>query len=85
MKEWRVSVVDGHLRRYAGFAVALADKADEARDAVIEYLKNDTAFRKPYEVSQVEPHDEPQPYVVFMNWGDWDEWPPEHETSFPTE
>ena len=43
------------------------------------------AYAKPYDVSQVEPHDEPKPYVVFMNWGDWDDWRPEHETSFPTD
>jgi hypothetical protein len=61
------------------------ETADEARDAVVEYLKNDMAYAKPYDVSQVEPHDEPKPYVVFMNWGDWDDWPPEHETSFPTD
>lgn len=43
---------------------------------------NDTAFAKPYEVSQVEAHDESRPYVVFMNWGQWHDWPPEHETRF---
>jgi hypothetical protein len=50
---------------------------------VTEYLRNDTAFGKPYEVATVEAHDESKPYVVFMNWGEWDEWPPEHACEPP--
>jgi hypothetical protein len=69
MKAWRVGVRDGHKGVDAGFAVALAQTAKEARAAVVRYLKNDTAFGKPYEVSTVEAHENDEPNVVFMNWG----------------
>ena len=83
MKAWRVNVRDGHVGRDAGFAVTLAHTADEARAAVVDYLRNDTAFGKPYEIFTVEPHETDAAYVVFMNWGEWDDWPPEHDTPNP--
>jgi hypothetical protein len=83
MKPWRVTVVDGHFRRYAGFAEALASTADEARVVVTDYLKNDTAYSKPYEVSEVTPHEHPTPHVLFLDWGEWDEWPLPRDTPDP--
>jgi hypothetical protein len=83
MRPWRVTVVDGHYHRYAGFAVALASTADEARNVVTDYLKNDTAYAKPYEVSEVTPHEHPSPHVLFFNWGEWDEWPLPHDRPDP--
>lgn len=80
MKPWRVTVVDGHYKRYAGFGIVLADDEAQAAGVVTEYLKNDTAYAKAYEVTTVEPHERPQPHVVFFNWGAWDEWPLAHDT-----
>jgi hypothetical protein len=75
MNPWRVTVVDGQFGRYAGFAIVLAASDDEARGVVDEYLRNDTAYGKPYRVSAVVPHEHPAPHVLFMNWGEWDDWP----------
>jgi hypothetical protein len=83
MTPWRVTVVDGHFRRYAGFAIVLASTAEQAAMVVTDYLKNDTAYARPYEVSIVEPHEHPEPHVLFFNWGEWDEWPLLHETPNP--
>jgi hypothetical protein len=76
VKAWRVGVRDGHVGRDAGFAVALASTVEEAQAALVHYQQNDTAFGKLYEVSRVDAHETHGPYVVFTNWGEWDEWPP---------
>jgi hypothetical protein len=83
MQLWRVTVADGLNHRYAGFGVVLAESADEAGSVVAQYLKNDTAYGKPYEVSDVRPHDHPGPHVLFFNWGEWDEWPEALDTPDP--
>jgi hypothetical protein len=80
MKPWRATVVDGQFGRYAGFAVVLAATDSEARAVVTEYLKNDTAYGMPYEVSDVQPHEYPEPHVLFFNWGEWDGWPRPDDT-----
>jgi hypothetical protein len=80
MEPWRVTVVDGHLGRHAGFAIVLAADAEEARDVVVEYLTNDTAYGKPYVVSDVRLHEVGAPHVLFFNWGEWDDYPAQHDT-----
>ena len=84
MEPWRVTVVDGQFGRYAGFAVVLAGSADEARDVVAAYLMNDTAYGKPYSVSDVERHQAAAPHVLVFNWGEWDDYPPKHDTPDPS-
>ena len=84
MRAWRVTVVDGLHHRYQGFGIVLSETADDASRVVAQYLTNATAYGKPFEVSDVQPHDHPEPHVVLFNWGEWDGWPPEHETSLPT-
>jgi hypothetical protein len=83
MNPWRVTVVDGLLHNYAGFAVVLADTADDAAGVVARFLKNDTAYGKPFEVSDVQPHEHPEPHVLFFNWGEWNEWPVPFDTPDP--
>ncbi len=70
MRLWRVTVVVGQFRRYAGVGVVMADRDTEARAVMAEYLRNDHAYGKPYEVSRVEAHESGEPYVAFFNWGE---------------
>lgn len=75
-------MVDAQYRRYAGFGVVMAASEDAARAAMVEYLKNDHTHGKPYEVSAVDAHDSPEPYVAFFNWGDFaGGWPAAHDTA----
>ena len=84
MKPWKVTVVDGKFRRYAGFAVVMADSADAARATTTIYLQNDHSYGKPYEISGVEEPDPSEPYVAFFNWGEFPGgWPARHETAQP--
>lgn len=84
MEPWRVTVVDGLNGQPAGFAIVLADGPEEARAAVVDYLANDTAYGKPFEVSAVERHEADSAQVLFLNWGEWPGgWRPEHETPSP--
>jgi hypothetical protein len=80
MRPWRVTVVDGLFRRYEGFGIVLASSADEARQTTTEYLSRQTAYGKPFEVSEVEPHDHPEPHVAFYSWGRLEGWPQKYET-----
>jgi hypothetical protein len=57
----------------------LAASADEARATATDYLKHNTAYGKPYEVSDVQPHDYPKPHVVFYEWGGPFEWPRKYD------
>jgi hypothetical protein len=79
MRPWRVTVVDGLFHRYQGFGIVLAASEDEARAAVTEYLKHNTAYGKPFEVSDVDPHDHPEPHVLFYEWGEPFEWPRKYD------
>jgi hypothetical protein len=79
MKPWRVTVVDGLFRRYEGFGIVLARSSDEARQTVTEYLSHQTAYGKPFEVSDVEPHDHPEPHVVYYSWSGPEGWPQTYE------
>ncbi|HEY5262066.1 MAG TPA: hypothetical protein VIJ33_08130 [Solirubrobacteraceae bacterium] len=86
MQVWRVTVVDGEFRRYAGFGVVMAASAEDAGRVMGEYLANDHAHGKPYEVSRVEAHESSEPYVAFFNWGDFPGgWPAAHETRAPVD
>lgn len=81
MRPWKVTVVDGEFRRYVGFAVVMATSADAARDVTTEYLKNDHSYGKPWEISDVAPHETTEPYVAFFNYGNFPGgWPASHET-----
>jgi hypothetical protein len=65
-----VTVVDGQFRRHAGFGVVMAASGEEASTLMAEYLRNDHAYGKAYEVSRVEPHESSEPYVAFFDWAD---------------
>ena len=78
-----MTVVDGRYHRHAGSGIVMAGGPEEARTVVVDYLRNDTAYGKPYQVSDVQPHDPPEPQVLFFNHGEWDEWPPAHDTPEP--
>jgi hypothetical protein len=43
--------------------------------------ETNTAYSKPYRVSAVVPHEHSAPHVLFMNWGEWDDWPLGHAPS----
>ena len=84
MRPWKVTVVDGQYRRYAGFGVVMAGSENAARSAMAEYLNNDHAYGKSYQISAVEQHDSAEPYVAFFNWGEVPRsWPSFHETADP--
>lgn len=57
----------------------MAASAEEARQVAVEYLGHQTAYGKPYEVSKVEPHEHPEPHVVFYTWGGPVGWPQRHD------
>ncbi len=81
MELWRVTVVDGEFGRDAGFAIVWAADSEDAADVVVEFLKNDTAYGKPYVVKDVVRHAATdRPHVLVFNWADWDDYPPRHDT-----
>lgn len=61
----------------------LATSADEARRTTAEYIKHNTAYGKPLEVSEVEPHDHPEPHVVHYEWGGPHDWPQTYDDHIP--
>ena len=66
MKPWRVTAVDAD-HRYVGFAAVLARTPTEASAALTDYFADDP---EPYEVSDVRPHEHPEPHVLVFNWGE---------------
>jgi hypothetical protein len=81
MEPWKVTVVDGEFGRYEGFAVVMAESLEAARAVTTEYLKNDHAYGKPLQISEIERHDTAVPYVAFFNWGEFPGgWPAQHDT-----
>ena len=49
----------------------MAVTEDDARALIADYLSDDHAYGKPYEIGRVEPHEPSEPYVAFFNWGDF--------------
>ncbi len=79
-----MNVVDGKFGSDAGFGVAWAATAEEAGEIMVEYLKHDTAYAEPYKVTSVTPHEAAsRPHVLMFNWGEWDEYPADHDTPAP--
>lgn len=75
---WRARVVDGLFHRDEGWGLVLAESEDQVRAVVAEYLTHDSAYGKPFEVSQVEPYDHSEAHVLVYEWGAPLVWPRKH-------
>jgi hypothetical protein len=68
MTLWVVAIVDGRFGRPVGTAKVWAGDAETAKRAVDDKLRGESSYGEPYRVTEANPCDAADPFVVVIDY-----------------